>query len=124
MSDSEVDKALKVCRGCYQRDIVLGYARVSGSDLRGKARKYGGMYRRSRENLFARMKAAGVQFAVILENRKLILEFGERRIFLGKNRKKLSAHPDILAALVDATDTGQNYDEVRALAELSLERQS
>lgn len=52
--------ALACARGRYQRAIVLGRAALSGADLQGRAKKYGGRYRNSRENLFDRMTAAGV----------------------------------------------------------------
>ena len=50
---------LKQARGTYQRDLLEGRARWSGSDLRGKARQYGGRYATSRANLATRLEAAG-----------------------------------------------------------------
>ena len=50
---------LKHARGTYQRDLLEGRARWSGSDLRGKARQYGGRYATSRGNLATRLQAAG-----------------------------------------------------------------
>lgn len=50
---------LKHARGTYQRDILEGRARWSGSDLIGKAGQYRGRYKTSRENLAARLVAAG-----------------------------------------------------------------
>lgn len=35
--------------GDYQRDLLMGRARWSGADLRGRARQWGGRYRRSRD---------------------------------------------------------------------------
>ena len=46
-------------RGTYQRDILTGRARISGSDLTGRAARYGGRYRASRDNLINRIRAAG-----------------------------------------------------------------
>lgn len=59
-----IDFALNLCRGIYQRAIVTGAQRISGSDLRGKARSYGGFYRQSRETILARMRAAGIPHEV------------------------------------------------------------
>ena len=46
-------------RGTYQRDILTGRARISGSDLGSRGfRNYNG-YRVSRGNLISRLRAAG-----------------------------------------------------------------
>ena len=55
------EKAIGLARGCYQRAIATGHARLSGSDLKGVARKYGGRYCRSRNNFLARCDAAGIK---------------------------------------------------------------
>lgn len=54
-------QALALCRGSYQRAIVQGYQRISGSDLRGKARRYSGHYAQSRANLLKRLALNGIQ---------------------------------------------------------------
>lgn len=126
-AEREIDKALKLCRGHYQRAIILGDARISGGDLRGKARKYGGRYAASRENLFSRLRVNGVQFAEALEypHRKRVLVFGEPRIFLANNGRKLqSSNPYLFNQLVKATETGRNYKRVRALAEIAIDNQT
>lgn len=122
--ESEIEKALKLCRGHYQRAIILGDARLSGGDLQGKAKKYGGRYAASRDNLLSRLRVNGVQFAEALEypHRKRVLVFGEPRVFLANNgRKLLSINPYIFNKLVKATETGRNYKRVRALAEIALD---
>lgn len=55
-------EALAYAMGCYQRDLLRGWARWSGADLRGKASKYGAHYARSRAGLIGRLLAKG--FAV------------------------------------------------------------
>lgn len=50
----------KVARGAYQRDFLRGYARLSGSDLQGAARKFAGRYKRSREAVLERICALGL----------------------------------------------------------------
>ena len=46
-------------RGQYARDVVSGRQRWSGSDLRGKARKYGHTYAIQRRKARAALFAAG-----------------------------------------------------------------
>lgn len=50
-----MENILKFARGNYQRSILKGNARLSGSDLKGKASRYSGRYRTSRENLLTRV---------------------------------------------------------------------
>jgi len=55
MDTNEIEGVLEDCaRGCYQRNVALGIDNWSGSSLKGNARKYGGHYERSRENLLRR----------------------------------------------------------------------
>lgn len=48
----------RVARGRYQRAILTGQARISGADLKGRARKWGAHYRRSRESAIRRFNEA------------------------------------------------------------------
>ena len=50
----------RYARGSYQTDLLTGRARWSGSDLRGRAKKWSGRYARSRRALLARLRAAGI----------------------------------------------------------------
>jgi hypothetical protein len=72
---SIIDEALRHCKGCYQRDIVLGYQALSGSTLKGKAKKWGGKYYRSRLNLIFRLRANGfnVWERTGLHNRRILV---------------------------------------------------
>lgn len=47
----------RVARGTYQRALLSGDARWSGADLQGKARRYGGRYKASRDAVLARLRA-------------------------------------------------------------------
>jgi hypothetical protein len=126
-AQSEIRKALKLCRGEYQRSIILGVARLSGSDLKGTAKKYADFYARSRNNLLSRLRVNGIQLAEALEypHRKRVLVFGEPRIFLANNGRKLqSSNPYLFNQLVKATETGRNYKRVRALAEIAIDNQT
>ncbi len=59
--DSQVyAQALACARGSYQKSLVQGYVRLSGTDLRGKAARWGASYARSRAALVRRLLAAGL----------------------------------------------------------------
>ena len=55
-----LDPALACCRGNYQRAIIRGRKAWSGADLQGGAKSWDGTYRKSRKNLLARLRAAGL----------------------------------------------------------------
>lgn len=55
-------RAAGLAIGTYQLAILNGSRCISGADLKGKAKKYGGHYARSRGALFARMSAADIPF--------------------------------------------------------------
>lgn len=72
VKDEEVLKqALTLCKGSYQVDVLLGIQSLSGATLKGKARKWGGKYHRSRLNLLKRLT----------ENE---IPWGEKRVKFGK----------------------------------------
>jgi hypothetical protein len=52
--------AMRQARGRYQRAILRGEQRISGSDLRGEARRWSGRYAASVANLLERCAAAGI----------------------------------------------------------------
>ena len=59
INDSSVlDAALTLCRGSYQRNLLLGRENLSGSTLKGKAKSYSGKYAASRRAILARCAAA------------------------------------------------------------------
>lgn len=59
MLNTIISAAAASLRGQYARDVVTGRQRWSGSDLRGKARKYGHTYARQRRKARAALFAAG-----------------------------------------------------------------
>jgi hypothetical protein len=59
MLDTILAAAAASLRGQYARDVVTGRQRWSGSDLKGKARKYGYTYARQRAKARAALAAAG-----------------------------------------------------------------
>lgn len=76
LDPSTFARAWKLARGQYQRDILGGMQAVSGSTLLGKAACYRASYKRSRDSLFARMRAAGVPFSIETRNGRNILVIG------------------------------------------------
>lgn len=63
---SNFKKAMALARGSYQRNLVTGYETLGGSTLHGKARQYGGHYRKSADNLIERLRRHGVKFSIRL----------------------------------------------------------
>ena len=59
MIDTIIAAATASLRGQYARDCITGRQRWSGSDLRGKARKYGYSYSVQRRKAHAALIAAG-----------------------------------------------------------------
>jgi hypothetical protein len=67
-----------IAMGSYQDAILDGTARISGADLKGKARKYGAHYKRSREAVVQRLMRAGIPTCVTRGPRGLLtLEWGD-----------------------------------------------
>ena len=60
LCEEAFEQALALCRGRYQENLIRGLEALSGATLRGRAKAYGAHYKRSRENLLARMTAAGI----------------------------------------------------------------
>jgi hypothetical protein len=55
-----LDQALALCRGRYQRNILLGNESLSGSTLSGKAKTYGGRYKASAASILRKCQQAGL----------------------------------------------------------------
>jgi len=72
-----LDSALRLARGCYQRDILTGYEAISGSTLTGRARNYSSRYKQSSTNLLRRCRAAGLPI------REETQDHGRRVIVIG-----------------------------------------
>lgn len=74
---SEKDRlnAFSLCKGSYQQSLIEGQSRWSGSDLKGKAKKFGAKYSRSRNRLVQRMADAGMKlkFVYAEKNKKILL---------------------------------------------------
>jgi hypothetical protein len=70
------DKALIQCRGAYQRNLIGGQESWSGSTLRGKAKDYGLVYRRSRIALLRRLEKSGAAWLFVAAHNRLELRFG------------------------------------------------
>jgi len=81
--EDALDTALTLAHGMYQENLLRGYEALSGAGLKGKARQYGvrwvcsKQYEESRNNLLARMTAAGVPWCEIKgKHEKRILVIG------------------------------------------------
>ena len=70
------EAALALAKGKYQRDLIRGVETLSGSSLAGKAQRWSSRYAQSRDNLLARLMAAGVGHEVRGRYRKRILVIG------------------------------------------------
>lgn len=76
-NEEAFDRAMKLARGCYQRNLLLGWESLSGSTLKGRAARYRGRYQASAANLLARMSAAGISWAETSGSHgKRVLEIG------------------------------------------------
>jgi hypothetical protein len=75
-SKEALDKALSLCKGCYQRDLVLGREALSGATLRGKAYLYVMRYKESGRSLVQRLTSAGVGREEIQGHGKRVLVIG------------------------------------------------
>lgn len=62
-NQADLDRALDLAQGTYQRDLLLGRESLSGSTLKGRARSYGGRYQASRDGLLRRMTEAGIPWS-------------------------------------------------------------
>jgi hypothetical protein len=67
---------LALCKGSYQRGIVLGTESISGSTLKGSAATYSGKYRASSAALISRLRLAGIPVIERREGGARILYFG------------------------------------------------
>lgn len=59
-NNDTLKKALSLCRGSYQRNILYGREALSGATLRGRAISYSGRYKASSSNLIRKCQEAGL----------------------------------------------------------------
>ena len=62
---NNLDRALDLCKGSYQRAIVLGHATLGQSDLKGKARQYKATYGRSVKSLLDKLTQENITYHVV-----------------------------------------------------------
>ncbi len=69
------EAALKLTKGIYQENFLLGIENLSGSTLTGEARKWSSKYATSRTNLLSRVTAAGIKISETTgkNNRRLLV---------------------------------------------------
>jgi hypothetical protein len=73
--DESVSRALSLCKGDYQRDLILGIESLSGATLQGKAKQFSGKYKKSRDAILNRMTNAGIPWREITgpRNRRILV---------------------------------------------------
>jgi hypothetical protein len=62
---SNLDRALDLCKGSYQRAVVLGQATLGQSDLKGKAKTYKASYNRSVRSLLDKLAQENITYHVV-----------------------------------------------------------
>ena len=60
VDEEQHKKALSLAKGCFQENLLNGYECLSLATLKGNAKKYGGRYRESVNNLLDRLTNNGV----------------------------------------------------------------
>jgi hypothetical protein len=60
LDPAALDSALALCRGDYQANLIRGTESLSGSTLKGAAKRWGGRYLASRRAILLRMTEAGI----------------------------------------------------------------
>ncbi len=76
LSEKSLEAAMKLAKGTYQRSILLGTEAISGSTLRGKAKKWCGRYKSSAQNLIGRCRKADLIDVTIWNNGKRLVVIG------------------------------------------------
>lgn len=66
---------LTCARGSYQRSLLTGGSRWSGSDLKGRARHWSGRYAESRKALLRRLERAGHRCEVMVNGNRVRVLF-------------------------------------------------
>jgi len=89
LDEGTLEKALDLCKGEYQRRLVLGYESLSGSTLRGLASRWNSRYAESRDNLLHRLRKAGIP---VSEKRG---PFNRRILVIGSSSQPSSQQKEI-----------------------------
>jgi len=63
-----LEKALKLAKGSYQKNLLLGFESMSGSSIKGSAKKYSYKYHVSRQHLIARVESVGIKIGTMFGN--------------------------------------------------------
>lgn len=79
LCEESFERALALCKGRYQENLIRGIESLSGATLRGRAKQYSAQYKRSRDNLLARLTQAGIPWH---EERG---KHGKRILVIGKD---------------------------------------
>lgn len=71
-----LEEALLLCKGSYQRDVVLGFQSLSGSTLRGAAKNWSRKYAVSRRELMDRLTRRGLAREEVRDHGRRVLVIG------------------------------------------------
>lgn len=116
------NESLKLCKGCYQRNLIYGSETWSGSSLKGKANKYGAHYAKSRRRLIERLMDHDLAFLVVGERGKIELRFGEPKSWYQRTTCAAGPawripKPEELPALLQLAMAGEDEGESRGSGE-------
>ena len=64
---NNTERALALCGGVFQRDVVLGRQTLGGSTLKGKAKRYSIIFRQSVQSLLSRLREHGIPYEIDLD---------------------------------------------------------
>ena len=64
--NTNLNRAMSLCKGSFQRNLVNGYETIGSSTRKGKAKNYDMHYQQSAQHLMDRLADAGVPYHVEL----------------------------------------------------------
>jgi hypothetical protein len=113
-ADGALQLALAQAKGCYQRNLLLGYEALSGAGLKGKANKWAMVYARSRANLLARCRVEAICFE------ECLTRSGKRVLVFGSEAERVAAWTDEVKEWARNWPTN-DYPRARRLGEIAIE---
>jgi hypothetical protein len=118
LSQESIDKCLPSIKSYadYQIRFLIGYQRLSGGDLKGKAKRYGMSYKNSRNKVLNIVEELGINFLRTIGPNGL-LEVWELGIKIPKNRSIVGLTKDDMKILQNAIQ--ENNPSILFLGEYS-----
>jgi|APSaa5957512622_1039677.scaffolds.fasta_scaffold01315_10 hypothetical protein len=75
-TDADFELAMKVAKGAYQDHLLTGHEALSGSTLKGTAKRWSSKYAASRDKLLKSLTAAGVPWMKVRHKNRVLLVIG------------------------------------------------